>query len=324
MVSIAERFPSGIRRHLVRRRSAGHLRSVPTIQQAVMGAGPTGSTVGMAGVPLLTLLAALASALPASAQVAATTLIGFEESVSDTLALGGDTLQDGSFFKSFMLAGKTGDTLTLTLSSPDFDVHLVLMDAQENILAIDDNGGGHCDSHINVILPSTGLHFAVALSAKPREIGAFRLSLSRGKHPPSSNEPCRGFAGPQGVVSVGDTIYGVIGYDAPILPADSTFYHVWVLAPGPEDTVTVDVLSQDFDATLFLVRGIDEVADANDDGAGGCNARLVFARPDRRPRRIIVRPAARGFVGTYLLRAIAGALPVAATSQCGTPQKPES
>jgi len=234
--------------------------------------------------------------------------------------LGGDTLQDGSFFKSFMLGGQTGDTLTLTLSSVDFDAHLVFMDAEESILAIDDNGDGRCDAHINAILPSTGLYYAVALSAKPREIGAFRLSLNRGQHPPSNGEPCRGFAAPQGIVTVGDTIFGAIGYDAPVLPADSTFYHVWVLAPSPEDTVTVDLFSQDFDATLFLIRGIDEVLDANDDGAGACNARLVFAWTDGRARRIIVRPAGKGLIGTYALRAIAGALPVVTTSQCTAQQ----
>jgi len=177
-------------------------------------------------------LALLAGAVPTSAQVAAATPVTFGESVSDTLMLGGDTLQDGSFFKSFMLGGQTGDALTLTLSSDDFDAHLVLRDAQESILAIDDNGDGRCDAHINAILPSTGLYYAIALSAKPCEMGAFRLSLNRGQHPPSNADPCPGFAAPQGIVNLGDTIFGAIGYDAPILPADSTFYHVWMLAPS--------------------------------------------------------------------------------------------
>ena len=264
----------------------------------------------------LTVTSTLATASVAAAQIGVAPAVTYGETITDVLTQASDTLQDGSFFKSFMLAGKAGDSLALTLSSVDFDANLVLIDDQENVVAFDDDSGGRCNAHLNAVVPATGLYFAIAVTARPGDIGEFQLTLRRGEHRPSSGEPCRGFAAPQGIVTVGDTIFGAIGYDAPTLPADSTFYHVWVLAPSPEDTVTVDLFSQDFDATLFLVRGIDEVMDANDDGAGGCNARLVFPWTDGRPRRLIVRPAGQGQIGTYALRVVAGALPVLTNSQC--------
>jgi hypothetical protein len=104
-----------------------------------------------------------------------------------------------------------------------------------------------------------------------------------------------------------------------LLPNDSTRYQVWVLAPALGRTLSMDLLSSEFDATLFLVRGLSQVVAANDDGGGGCNARLVFTPDEDRPYRLVTRAAPGGAVGSFVLTVSDGAKPVLEESTCAPP-----
>ncbi len=248
-----------------------------------------------------------------------TPAIAYGEVVSGALTLASDTLGDGSYYQDYVLTGNAGDVVTIGLSSEDFNANVLLLDAMENVIAANDNGGGSCNSHLSAALPTTGWYFIVANANAPNEIGNFELSLQEGEHAPAGSEPCRGFTDPRGIVQPGDTVYGSIGLEDPMLADDSTRYQVWVLTSAMGQTVTVDLVSSEFDGTLFLVRGMSEVVTANDDGGGGCNARMVFTAEEDRPYRLLTRALPGGTIGSFLLAVSDGAKPVLRKSTCEPP-----
>ncbi len=248
-----------------------------------------------------------------------TPAIAYGEAISSALTVASDTLADGSYYQDYVLTGNAGDVATITLFSEDFNAHLLLLDAMENVIAANDNDGGSCNSHLITALPTTGWYFVIANANSPNELGNFELSLQEGEHPPAGSEPCRGFSDPRGILQPGDTVFGAIGLEDPMLAADSTRYQVWVLAAAMGQTVTVDLVSSEFDATLFLVRGMNEVVTANDDGGGGCNARMVFTAEEDRPYRLLTRAVPGGAIGSYLLALSDGAKPVLQKSTCEPP-----
>jgi serine protease Do len=248
-----------------------------------------------------------------------TPAIAYGEAVNGALAPTGDTLSDGSFYRDYVLTGNEGDVVTITLSSGDFNANLLLLDQMENLIARDDNSGGSCNSHLTTALPATGWYFIVANANSPNEIGNFELSLQEGEHAPAGSEPCRGFTDPRGVLQPGDTVYGEIGAEDPMFVDDSTNYQVWVMAPMMGQTVSVDLVSSEFDAALYLVRGMSEVVTANDDGGGGCHARMVFTAEEDRPYRLLTQALPGGASGSFLLALSDGAKPVLQKSTCEPP-----
>lgn len=250
-----------------------------------------------------------------------TPAIAYGEAISSALTVASDTLADGSYYQDYVLTGNAGDVATITLFSEDFNAHLLLLDAMENVIAANDNDGGSCNSHLITALPTTGWYFVIANANSPNELGNFELSLQEGEHPPAGSEPCRGFSDPRGILQPGDTVFGAIGLEDPMLADDSTRYQVWVLAAAMGQTVSVDLVSSEFDATLFLVRGLNEVVTANDDGGGGCNARVVFTADEDRPYRLLTRALPGGAIGSYLLALSDGAKPVLQKSTCEPPRQ---
>lgn len=248
-----------------------------------------------------------------------TPAIAYGEAVAGALNTASDTLGDGSYYQDYVLTGTSGDVVTITLTSSDFNANVLLLDAMENIIAADDNGGGACNSHLTTALPTTGWYFIIANANSPNEIGHYELSLQEGEHAPVSGEPCRGFTDPRGIVQTGDTVYGTITAEDPTNADDGTHYQVWVAAPTMGQTVSVDLVSSEFDASLFLVRNMTDVITANDDGGGGCNARLVFTADENRPYRLLVRASPGATTGGFMLSLSDGAKPVLQKSTCVPP-----
>jgi hypothetical protein len=243
----------------------------------------------------------------------------YGETVAGVLAPDGDTLTDGSYYRQYALMGNEGDVLSISVLSGDFNATVLLLDAIDNVIASDDNGGGDCNSHMTTALPAAGRYFVIARGSARHEIGNFTLSVQQGESPPASTRPCRAFHGPRGILQSGDTVRAAIGLADPLLPNDSTRYQVWVLAPAPGRTLSMDLVSSEFDATMFLVRGLSQVVAANDDGGGGCNARLVFTPDEDRPYRLVTRAAPGGAVGSFELTVSDGARPVLEESTCVPP-----
>ena len=254
-----------------------------------------------------------------SAQEAPTpTPIQIGETVTDFLAQSNDSLQDGSRYKTFVLQGAADDSITIVMSSRDFNAHLILSDAEDSVLNNDANSGGDCNAHVTHVLPTTGTYYIFANTEARAELGQFQLQVARGFQPPPSATPCRGFVNPEGLLAVGDSVTGRLDTDDLVL-ADTSRFETWALTGTAGVTFTIDLVSTDFDARLLLVRGFAEVLGANDDGGMGCNARIGATANDMRPLRVVViaRPAGAG--GSYLLRVTEGEQPLMESDTCDPP-----
>ncbi len=241
--------------------------------------------------------------------------IAFGDVVTGHLTPEDDTLSDGSHYKMYLLSGSAGDSITISLASLDFNSHLFLADSTDEILDTDDDTGGSCNSHINYVLPDSGRYIVYATSTYPRSVGEYRLSITKGMSPPGSTRRCAGFFETKGTLSAGDSVEGTLG------PPDdsklgSSYYQVWGLSVPAGDTVTVDLISDDFDARLRLYRGFATAVAGDDDCGGKCNARLVVGSVGH-PYRLIMDTGKADETGKYVLKVTSGALPVTQQSECG-------
>ena len=239
------------------------------------------------------------------------------EEVVAFLTSSDDSLPDGSFYKGFVFTAERGEWVTVSLRSLDFDAALLFTDSAGEISQVgwsDDDSGGECNAHLTTRIPVSGNYKILATSKYPGEVGEFRLSLARGEREPASTARCAGYFDLQGTLYPGDSVAGELE-----LPPDEEIgsrpFHVWALAVPPDHTVTVDLISDDFDARVTLYQGFRTVVDADDDGAGKCNARLVVTGGDH-PQRIVITAGDDAGHGKYLLRMLNGALPVVERSEC--------
>lgn len=243
--------------------------------------------------------------------------INYGETLAAYLTTSDETLPDGSFYKAFAFHSQLADTITITLTSIDFDAVLLLADSSGELISpggSDNNGGGQCNAHLTFVVPVEGDYLLLATSNYPAHVGEFRVSLARGVRPAPSSEPCRGFFETKGTLTVGDTVAGHLGppEDGKLGPS---YYQVWDLSVPQGQTVTIDLESDEFDARLSLYRGFRTPVDANDDGAGKCNARLVLTQ-GAHPYRVVMTTGKQEETGHYVLSVTDGAKPVVEESQC--------
>jgi len=88
------------------------------------------------------------------------------------------TLPDGSLYKEYTFEGRTGQSVTMTLESPDFDTYLILLDARGNKLAENDDAGqGTTNSQLTVRLPDSGVYRVLVNAYDRRGRGRYRLTI---------------------------------------------------------------------------------------------------------------------------------------------------
>lgn len=225
---------------------------------------------------------------------------------------------DGSYYRMYQFAGDRGDTITAELRSPDFDAFLLLADPSGTTLSRNDDGAGGCDARLTHVLPYSGRYRLYANTRFPGEVGRFRLTLRRGAGGAAvAGDECRGFGPITGTLRPGDSVV------AALTPLDSrlddgTFFQRWIVLADSGRLFTAVLESDAFDAYLQLYRGGAERLAADDDGAGGCNARLTHTPEDGRPLRLIVNttPDPPGQAGRYVLRVAGRAVPPDTARDC--------
>jgi hypothetical protein len=97
------------------------------------------------------------------------------------LEAGDPQLDSGEFFETYTYAARSGDQLTISLTSTAFDPYLMVLDPfGEKVAEIDDSAGYGLDVVITVNLPVDGSYVIIVTSAYADEVGAYRLALSTG------------------------------------------------------------------------------------------------------------------------------------------------
>ncbi len=183
----------------------------------------------------------------------------------------------------WIFSGTAGEAVTISMTSDAFDTVLELLGPSGAQLTTDDDGGGGRNSLISsFILPQSSSYTIVARSFGGASGGAYTLSLQTTTIAQSGG----------GVINVGETVTGnLIGGE-----------DEWTFEGRAGDTVTINLISRDFDTYLELhgpsnVQFIDD-----DDGGQGLNSRIgnYMLRIDGF-YTIIVRGFSPGASGMYTL-----------------------
>jgi hypothetical protein len=120
---------------------------------------------------------------------------------------------------------------------------------------------------------------------------------------------------PAGRLQPGTDIRGSLSSADYRLPRDA-YFDVWELEGRVGDSLTVDLRSDDFDALLYIVGpGLDETL-SDDDGGGGCHARIGLTFLENGMFRVIATSAESRTTGVYTLRASPTPEPVQ-EGECG-------
>ena len=241
-----------------------------------------------------------------------------------------EQLFDESFAQAWALDLPRGETVTVDLLSDQFDAFLIIVGPGIAEPLTDDDGAGACDARIAFKASEGGSYTVLANSARPGEVGTFRLRVTKEPGPMTAGE-CESVA-PEGseldlltwLLSrpIEGRVLGVGGEARGELSAsdseswDGSYAQAWALELEAGEQATVDLRSDDFDSYLFVVGpGLSEPL-SDDDGAGGCDSRVTFVAPLAGTYRVIVNTLSSGATGSFMLRATREPGPVT-PGECG-------
>ncbi len=221
-------------------------------------------------------------------------------------------LPSGQYVQAWELRGTAGEGLVIELESDDFDALLYLSGPEFDTPLSDDDGGEACNARIDVVLPSDG-PFQVVASTFSGSSGSFMLTARSEAGPRRDDDECAGGGGmdwnwtldevpTDGRVLVdGDVIEDQLSLDDYRLGGDSPA-KAWSLLGIAGVTMTIDLLSADFDAMLYAGGpGFDDLL-VDDDGAGGCNSRLTITFPEDGEYTVVASNVYSGSTGAFTLR----------------------
>ena len=256
--------------------------------------------------------------------------IAVGQTVNGQLTNNDDLYFDTTYYQRYRFSATPGRDVTIDLSSTDFDAMLLLFGL--DTIVVNDDGGPGCDSRI-VLSPVTSGPYTIFVNTTKtpvRQTGRYALSISPGRKPvdPPSPSDCqtRGGVASGGASSGGDRTIGELHERHTIaigqsvsgqisasdeLWIDSTYIERWTVNGRAGQTVTIDLMSTDFDAYM-LVRGPGVPSDhnADDDSGGNCNARMVITFSNDAPYEIDVNTQGHKYAtGAFVLSVTSGAKP---------------
>lgn len=215
------------------------------------------------------------------------------QTIYGTLGPGDEKLWDGTYAKRYIVFGRAGDEVRITLRSNDFDAYLYLIDSRGFYVAVDNNSGGGKDAQIRVRIPADGEYEVVANSLFAGETGAFTLTLENLSTPPHQD-------GETSWIRLGETVQGRLQGADPRLD-DGSHYHTYLFEGAAGQRVRLRLNSSDFDAFLVLGDLDGVVLAVDDDSGGGWNAMLEAVLPRTDTYVIVVSSYWSNEVGRYTL-----------------------
>ena len=204
------------------------------------------------------------------------------------------TIQEGRPAAAWALDGRAGESVTVRLMSEAFDAYLHVFGPGMIEALSDDDSAGDLDSQITVDFPETGAYRVVASALSTGARGPYTLELL---------EPIDlGTLPTEGRQAVaGESVSGNLTTSAPVV-VDGRPGQAWALDGLAGRSVTIELLSDDFDTYLYVVGpGLDAPME-DDDSAGDANSRVALTFPDSGAYRVIVSAFSSGSGGAFTIR----------------------
>ena len=222
------------------------------------------------------------------------------------------TLPEDSRSAIYTFSGSAGQTVTITLSSTDFDSYLSLKDSSGEEIAYDDDSAGNLNAKIqDFTLPADGTYTIQATSFGSFVTGSFTLTLESGTGVQPTPEATT-TASNGGAISLNERVTGTL------TETDSHVYYTFEGETGQVVTVTLE--SNDFDAYLTLLRPDGDTIATDDDSAGNLNARIAnFSLPESGTYTLVVSGSSGFSTGSFTLSTATAAVQPTATPIANAP-----
>jgi serine protease Do len=256
----------------------------------------------MKRIPLaLALLAAAGctSSPPASITPTVRTL-AMNSEASGRLSRADARLRDSSVYQAWQFEAQAGQIIQADVMSTAFDAYAILQNDADSVLARDDDSGGNRNARIIFTIPATGKYWILANSYQRGHFGPYTVRLRSLGMASGGNAPGGVLPGTVGQIMRGQTMSGRLSPTDPKL-SDGSVYQAWTYVGTAGETVTVDVVSTDFDAYAIIQDGNGVKLAADDDSGGGTNARITYTLPYSGAYRIIANTYRQGSYGAFSL-----------------------
>jgi CHAT domain-containing protein len=208
--------------------------------------------------------------------------------------------EDDSYYETHTFEGQEGETVTITLSSEDFDTYLMLQAPTAETIAQNDDGTDGTNSQIIVTLPATGTYTVIANSYEAGETGNYRLEL-RTTTESSQASVTADESNEQVSSRTPQTFTGRLDSNSAVLEEDGSYYETHTFEGQEGETLTFTLSSEDFDTYLFLQAPTKETIARNDDSTDGTNSQIVVTLPATGTYTVIANSYEAGATGNYRL-----------------------
>lgn len=267
---------------------------------------------------LLTISMSALLAFPAAVSAQGGSILSLLSTEGRTLSVGGQVAgalsasdtrgPDDAPLEAWSLEGQAGERVTLDLRSDAFDAYLYLVGPGFDQTQWDDDGAGGCDARVQVTFLESGV-FTVVASSRDRAMGPYILSASA-QPSPVAMYPCGG-ASPDALMALptegrtltlGESQTGDFDGSEPTVQ-DGRPAEVWTFDANAGERATFRLMSDDFDAYLYVLGpGLSEIL-TDDDSGGGQNAEVTIQFPDTGTYRVVAAALNTGSLGSYTLEA---------------------
>ncbi len=227
------------------------------------------------------------------------TPIALDQAVEGELARG-DVKMGNSYVDTYTYQGRAGETITVMLSSDEFDTSIEMgqVDGGEcRDMDDDDDGGEGTNSLLTIRLPENGAYHIHVRSSGAGETGVYTLLVQRGTQRPVVTVP-------PSPIAPDETVRGRLS-DGDAQEADGEYVDVWSYRGSEGETINVVMRSEDFDTYLYFGRMVDgawqELA-SDDDGAGDLDSEITVTLPADGEYLIRASSLMADDTGAYTLR----------------------
>lgn len=239
--------------------------------------------------------------LPLS-QLLAATPVSYGTKLDSQLVKNNQLLSGNKYYQEFSFDGTIGDTVFISMNSPDFDTLLVLLDGNGNILNQNDNSGEKTGAVIsNFVLPETRTYYIWATSSQPRRTGAFSFHLDLQPDITMTGTLATGGS------AAGTFLSGDPGFSGGQKIHAYTF-HGGIIA------YSISAVSSEVDTVLYLLDENGQVLMMDNDSGTSTNSKIVFINTQSRNYTIWIATKGAGETGNYTLSLSADPLPIPAGS----------
>ncbi len=223
-------------------------------------------------------------------------------------------LESGEYRDIYTFSARSGQRVSLTVASDDFDTYLMVRGPENFSQDNDDASESDHNASVSFDAPATGDYRAIVTSYEAGETGAYTLDVSGVTLDPES-------------VALNQSVYdqtvsaALERSDSRLGSGEYTDTYTFTARAGQQ--VALSALSDDFD-TYLMVRGPGDFSQDNDDAVPGeRNAAVNFTAPASGEYRVIVTSYAEGTTGNYQL-SIGGARIDGQGSGSGSSQQAQS